>query len=222
MRTRLIRPEFFADAKLADLSYGARLFYIGLWCRADDLGYLTWEPREIAAALFPYEPEPERITHFEEWTAALVGIGRVRLIPCGLHAVVPTLPRHRQKGGRLVSSIHETHLRTCKDVRVREGTSEGSTNPGFPIESPLSTYADVRVRPVRTESESESESGTYAYGLSPAEVMEQAGGFAAALVNGQKESRPTEGTRSTGSQEGRSPRKRGAVGDRLAREGKDG
>jgi hypothetical protein len=138
VRTRLIRPEFFGDSTIADLDDGCRLFFIGLWCLADDTGTLTWKPREIGAALYPYRSEDERLPQIERWTSELVDRGRVRLLECGLHALVPTLPKHRQKGGRLASNVSDAHTRTCKHIPVR---------------------------PVRTENENENEneneSGTY-------------------------------------------------------------
>lgn len=41
MRARLVRPEFWADSKVARMSDSVRLFYVGLWCVADDCGYIN-------------------------------------------------------------------------------------------------------------------------------------------------------------------------------------
>lgn len=138
MRTRLIRPEFFSDSKIADLDKVCRLFYIGLWTLCDDDGYFVWELREIGAALFPYDPEPGRLEEISTNLASLIEIERVRKLSCGRHGIVPTLRQHRQKGGRSTFAFRDEHLRTCTDVRVRV---------------------------VRPDSDSDSDTGTYQSGL---------------------------------------------------------
>jgi hypothetical protein len=54
-RTRSIKPEFFDDPDVADLSHAARLFFIGLWTQADREGRLEDNPRRLKARLFPYD-----------------------------------------------------------------------------------------------------------------------------------------------------------------------
>ena len=51
----MIKPEFFDDPELADLSLAARLFFIGLWTEADRDGRLVDNTRRLKARLFPYE-----------------------------------------------------------------------------------------------------------------------------------------------------------------------
>ena len=55
-RIRMIKPEFFDDPDVSDLSPLARLFFIGLWTQADREGRLQDDPRRLKARLFPYEP----------------------------------------------------------------------------------------------------------------------------------------------------------------------
>lgn len=54
---RGIKPGFFLNEQLADLSPLARLLFIGLWMLADREGRLEDRPRRIRAAVFPYEPD---------------------------------------------------------------------------------------------------------------------------------------------------------------------
>jgi len=54
-RSRNIKPGFFTNEYLADLSPHARLLFIGLWTIADREGRLENRPKRIQAALFPYE-----------------------------------------------------------------------------------------------------------------------------------------------------------------------
>src|SRR5215831_14030148 len=54
-RTRFIKPAFFLNEDLAELSCQARLLFIGLWTIADREGRLEDRPRRIKATLFPHE-----------------------------------------------------------------------------------------------------------------------------------------------------------------------
>lgn len=54
-RIRTIKPEFFKDEELADLSLAHRLLFIGLWTQADKAGRLEDRPRRLKAELFPYD-----------------------------------------------------------------------------------------------------------------------------------------------------------------------
>lgn len=61
-RIRTIRPSFFHDEQIAELSPACRLFLIGLWSIADQNGMVEYRPRRIKHELFPYDPvDPEAI-----------------------------------------------------------------------------------------------------------------------------------------------------------------
>lgn len=51
----MIKPEFFDDPDIADLSPLARLCFIGLWVQADKAGLLIDDPRRLKVRLFPYD-----------------------------------------------------------------------------------------------------------------------------------------------------------------------
>lgn len=55
MRLRTIKPGFFANDTLAEMSPLTRLLFAGLWCYADREGRFEWRPRRIKAALLPYD-----------------------------------------------------------------------------------------------------------------------------------------------------------------------
>jgi hypothetical protein len=55
VRSRNIKPGFFKNDELSDLSMAARLLFIGLWCMADKEGRLLDRPRYIKGELFPYD-----------------------------------------------------------------------------------------------------------------------------------------------------------------------
>lgn len=54
-RTRLLKPDFFADEDLAELPFEARLLFAGLWTIADRAGRLEDRPKRIKAQVFPYD-----------------------------------------------------------------------------------------------------------------------------------------------------------------------
>lgn len=52
-RARNIKPGFFRNAELVELSFEARLLFIGLWTIADRAGRLEDRPKQIKMELFP-------------------------------------------------------------------------------------------------------------------------------------------------------------------------
>lgn len=54
-RIRTIKPEFFDDPTIGELSPLARLFFIGLWTQADKEGRLLDDSRRLKARIFPYD-----------------------------------------------------------------------------------------------------------------------------------------------------------------------
>jgi hypothetical protein len=52
-RARNIKPSFFTNEELVELSFGTRLLFIGLWTLADRDGRLDDRPKKIKMGLFP-------------------------------------------------------------------------------------------------------------------------------------------------------------------------
>lgn len=76
MRIREIKPAFWDNEELADISLGARLMFIGLWQIADRAGFFHDRPRKIRAELFPFAVEPE--APIVEWLGELESAGMIR------------------------------------------------------------------------------------------------------------------------------------------------
>lgn len=131
MRTRLIRPEFWADSRMADLAEGTRLTYVGLWCLADDEGYLSWQARDIAAELYRFEPPRRREAKVDKQLVELTDSGRVRVLDCGVHALIPSLTRHRIKGGNTTDAVKRQHDK-CS-VRTRPQVVQTSTDKSVSV-----------------------------------------------------------------------------------------
>ena len=53
MRARNIKPDFFRDAELAEVTVETRYLFIGLWCLADREGKLKDHPKQIRFEVFP-------------------------------------------------------------------------------------------------------------------------------------------------------------------------
>ena len=67
MRARNIKPGFFRNEELAELPFGCRMLFIGLWTIADREGRLEDRPKRIAADIFPFD----RDVNVEEWLQLL-------------------------------------------------------------------------------------------------------------------------------------------------------
>lgn len=52
-RIRTVKPEYWTDEKIVELSITARLFFIGLWNFADDNGVLENKPKQLKIRIFP-------------------------------------------------------------------------------------------------------------------------------------------------------------------------
>ena len=127
MRVRLVRPEFWSDSKMAALPVAVRLTYMGLWCLADDGGYLEWDAKAIAADLYRYDSPRRRETAIIDHLDKLLEAGRVRLLACRKHAVIPSLPQHRIKGGQAIFTVQKKHDSTCttsESVGILRTTSD--------------------------------------------------------------------------------------------------
>ena len=57
MRIRTVKPDFFFDEELTQLSHATRLLFIGMWGLADRDGRMEDRPAYIRASVFPYEAD---------------------------------------------------------------------------------------------------------------------------------------------------------------------
>lgn len=55
LRSRNIKPGFFTNDELAELSPLTRLLFIGMWCMADREGRLKDRPKKIKAEILPFD-----------------------------------------------------------------------------------------------------------------------------------------------------------------------
>lgn len=75
-RIRNIKPQFWIDENLGQISREARLLYIGLWNLSDDTGVFEWRPERIRVQLFPYDADVNSST-IEQWLKLLQDTGDI-------------------------------------------------------------------------------------------------------------------------------------------------
>jgi hypothetical protein len=121
MRIRQVKPEFWKDAKMAELSEGARLFFIGTWQLCDDAGWMRWDVAGIAAELYPFDGRAVRERRVARHAEALAGLGRLHLHDCG-HAQVPKMPSHQHLAGttRRVTTVAAEHTKCGQSATPRD------------------------------------------------------------------------------------------------------
>lgn len=73
-RSRILKPEFWSDEKLALVPRDARLTFAGLWTCSDDYGVTKGHPAWLKAQIFPYDVELT-VADFQKWLADLERIG---------------------------------------------------------------------------------------------------------------------------------------------------
>ena len=76
MRRRVIDPNFWTDSKITELSFNARLLYIGLWQYADDEGLFIEDLKNIKMTLFPDQNFPLQNVYGELIEAGFFRFGR--------------------------------------------------------------------------------------------------------------------------------------------------
>lgn len=52
-RIRTVKPDFWTDEKMVELSFESRLFFIGLWNFVDDEGRIQYSPKKLKMLIFP-------------------------------------------------------------------------------------------------------------------------------------------------------------------------
>lgn len=80
-RIRSIKPEFWSDEKVAQLSEGAMAFFIGLWNFCDDEGKCQDNPRQLALRMPVFRQED-----ISRWLKKLVAVGLLQRGSCVAHA----------------------------------------------------------------------------------------------------------------------------------------
>lgn len=96
-RIRSVKPEFWTDEDLADISRDARLMYIGLWNIADEHSRLRGDPRYVKGQLFPYDDDLSREA-VDGLVDELAKVGKVVRYQAkgSSYLFLPTLHKHQR------------------------------------------------------------------------------------------------------------------------------
>lgn len=102
MKIRSLRPAFFADTKMAQLTPYARILYMGLWCIADDEGRGRYLPKQIEGEVFPHEQVDIR-----GFLGELITAGRIVVYEAGGEPYfhIPTFLTHLTVNRRFPSQL---------------------------------------------------------------------------------------------------------------------
>lgn len=94
-RIRTIKPQFWDDAKIGQISRNARLLYIGLWTFADDLGVVIADPVWLKSKIFPYDRI--QVQQLKAWLSELEKTGFISLLSDFSESFyyLPTFSRHQ-------------------------------------------------------------------------------------------------------------------------------
>ena len=133
-----MKPEFWRDAKIAELSPVARLTYIGLWMLADDSGWFRLDVPAIALELYGWEPRGHRERVVSTAVASLTAMGRI-VTPACVHAFIPTFTAHQRfstaaKRVYTFRKEHEAHLPAgSSDTPAGDSDTTHTSPPGIGI-----------------------------------------------------------------------------------------
>lgn len=163
-RARLLKPGFFTNEELADLSPLHRLCYEGLWTQADRLGRLEDRPKRIKIAILPFDD-----VDVDALLTDLAAHGFIIRYEVNgdRYIAIPTFPKHqtphiKEPDSAIPAPPKGNKLHSTGPVSGQHGTSTGLT-PGQTalVQSPCTeslTGSLVQDRCTESEAEPESES----------------------------------------------------------------
>jgi len=154
-RSRNIKPGFFQNEDLAELSFSTRLLFIGLWTLADREGFLEDRPKRIKMALFPGDDvnvdkalsELQQARFIKRYT---VGEGRyIEVCQFQKHQN----PHHREPSSTIpkpgANKQKPQALNPCNEDKAPDKTEAG---PGLALLIPDSLIPDSLIRDEKQKS----------------------------------------------------------------------
>lgn len=152
-RSRIIKPGFFTNEMLAELSFEARLCFAGLWTLADREGRLEDRPKRIAAALFPYDT-----VDIHAILASLTDSGFIDRYRAGEVAVIslPTFFDHQHPHPRELASIlpcREQALPGHEKVLPEPGLAGTGPSVSVSVSDPVSISVSTHTEPAAAKPE---------------------------------------------------------------------
>ncbi len=134
-RIRTIKPEFWTDEKIVELSFPARLLCVGLWNFADDDGRLVYSPKRLKMQIFPADDVDAAKLAQELVDQQLVQVYSVDGIQI---LAIPTFAHHQKIDRRTPSKLPPP-------PRVPPTSDHSSTSSSELPRVPLSSAEPTRV-----------------------------------------------------------------------------
>lgn len=101
-----MKPTLFSSYTLARVPIEARYLFVGLFCEADDEGYLIDSPKRIAGAVFPHD---DKVTEkkVDGWLDALQGVGSILRYETdgGRYILLPEWATHQRVSHALPTNL---------------------------------------------------------------------------------------------------------------------
>lgn len=146
MRIRSLKPGFFKNEQLADLTPWHRILFAGLWCYADKEGRLRDRPKRIKVDVFPYDDVSMDVLL---WDLTRAGLIRRYLVGSQPLIDIPTWHAHqRPRLDEAESELPEYASGTDRTSPVDPTTYPAAT----PIVTDPSLLSDGSVTPARLGS----------------------------------------------------------------------
>lgn len=101
-RIRTIKPEFWTDEKVVELSAFARLLFIGIWNFCDDEGRMVFSPKRIKMQIFPAD-SLDTVVLFDELRA--VGLIHTYTVADAAYLQVAGFAKHQKIDKRSPSKL---------------------------------------------------------------------------------------------------------------------
>jgi hypothetical protein len=100
---------------MTEFTADEREYALMLGLHADDSGYVQWDPATLLADIYRWVDVAAREAMADGFNAHLAATGRLVVLPCGIHAVLPKL-RERPRHGKPVHVVRDEHGRKCSNV----------------------------------------------------------------------------------------------------------
>ena len=163
-RSRILKPEFWSDEKLATVPREARLTFAGLWTCSDDYGVTKGHPAWLKAQIFPYDVDLP-LTEFRKWLADLERIGVIVPFTADGESFfhISNFSDHQRvdrpsklRNPACTPDILAKHSRVCRETLATD-SRECSDETETETETETTTAANDKNRPPPKEDETQED-----------------------------------------------------------------
>lgn len=102
-RARILKPEFWSDEKVVEVSHTARLLFQGIWNFADNDGRMEYSPIRLKLQIFPGKRDKKLVIDIPLQELVLIGLIQLYAVAGREYISVPNLEKHQPRGGKRYS-----------------------------------------------------------------------------------------------------------------------